>query len=103
MRDNTGKPIRFIVLARDITVAETALHEAQTTRRAIQRDQASVVDALRIGLRQLSEGNLAAQIDTAFPGDYEDLRVDYNRAVTTLADAIRGVVENADNITQRGA
>ena len=99
VRDTNGKPIRFILLARDITAAETALQEARTTRRTTRQEQATVVDALRIGLRQLSEGNLAARIDTAFPGTYEDLRADYNRAITTLADAIRGVVDNADSIS----
>ena len=99
VRDTARKPIRYILLARDITAAETALQEARATRRAAQREQSLVVDALRVGLKQLSEGNLASRIDTAFPDAYEDLRADYNGTVTTLADAIRGVVDNADSIS----
>ncbi|MFZ3582045.1 methyl-accepting chemotaxis protein [Loktanella sp. DJP18] len=99
VRDSSKTPIRFILLARDITQTETALKDAVRTRQAAQHEQSLVVDALRIGLRQMSEGNLSAVIETPFPGSYEDLRADYNGAVTTLADAIRGVVENADNIS----
>ena len=98
VKDTTGRPIRFILLARDVTVAETALKEARDARRATQREQENVVEALRIGLRELSEGNLTAAIETPFPGSYEDLRTDFNRAMTTLGDAIRNVVDNADNI-----
>lgn len=99
VRDGAGAPVRYILLVRDVTEAENEISEARASRRAAQKNQTMVVDALRIGLRQLSDGDLTASISAAFPTEYEDLRTDYNGAVNTLSEAIRGVVENADNIS----
>ena len=99
VRDSNGVPIRYILLARDITQSEIALRDAAAAREDFEKEQTVVVEALRVGLRSLSDGNLTAMIDAPFAGKYEDLRTAYNGAVRTLAEAMRGVVENADNIS----
>ncbi|MBU2359253.1 MAG: PAS domain-containing protein [Alphaproteobacteria bacterium] len=99
VRDSSGSPIRFILLARDITQSELAIRNAALARETFENEQSVVVEALRIGLRSLSDGDLTAMIDAPFAGAYEDLRTAYNGAVRTLAEAMRGVVENADNIS----
>lgn len=99
VRDNANKPILFMMLGRDVTASENDLREARAARKIDEREQTRVVDALRIGLRKLSEGDLTASIDDPFAGNYEDLRVDYNATVKTLADALREILENAENIS----
>ena len=99
VKDSAGKPVRFLLMGKDVTRIETDLREARAARRAAERDQTVVVEALRVGLRSLSTGDLTALIEEPFAGTYEDLRLDYNSTVKTLADAMRGIMDNADNIS----
>ncbi|WP_394154900.1 methyl-accepting chemotaxis protein [Loktanella salsilacus] len=97
--DGVGNPIRYILIVRDITLVENEIETTRVLRQRDQRDQSAVVEALRIGLRKLSNGDLTALIDDKFPDNYEDLRGDYNSAVETLSRAIKEVVDSADNIS----
>ena len=63
--------------------------------------QKSVVDALTIGLRDLSAGNLAQSIDTRFGADYEALRTDFNATVEKLNETISMVIDGAESIRSR--
>ncbi len=74
--------------------------EAERDRQAEM--QRIVVDALGIGLTELSEGNLAQTIDTAFGGEYEQLRANFNQTVEKLHETITLVVETAESIRSRG-
>ena len=58
----------------------------------------AMVELLRVGLHELSEGNFTKKIETAFPGEYEALRADFNETVTKLQSAISLVSENSDLI-----
>lgn len=101
VRDSNNKPIRFMLLGRDVTRQETEIREARAGREAAEAAQNEVVEALRIGLRQLSNGDLTAVIRKPFAGSYEDLRVDYNQTVETLGSAMREIAENAENINNQ--
>tara|TARA_R110002124_G_C8931426_1_gene512044 strand:+ start:212 stop:1948 length:1737 start_codon:yes stop_codon:yes gene_type:complete len=95
---SSGNPDKFIFLGRDITGAENALEEdrARDTQAASVQDKA--VDALRLGLRQLSNCDLTVSLGTPFLGKYEDLRQDYNRTVSNLSKILQDIIENAENI-----
>lgn len=98
VKDHAGRPTRILLMGRDVTVAESELDAARKERRENAEQQGAVVDALQIGLKKLSEGDLMAAIDAPFAGAYEELRLDFNNTVANLADALRRVAENAENI-----
>lgn len=98
VRDSSNKPIRYMLLGRDITRQLADMKNTRAAREALELEQNQVVDALRVGLRQLSGGDLTSLIEKPFAGSYEDLRLDYNQTVETLGSAMREIAENAENI-----
>ncbi|MEM8569803.1 MAG: methyl-accepting chemotaxis protein [Pseudomonadota bacterium] len=76
--------------------AERAAAEAE--REARREEQASVVNTLAQSLSAVSQGNLATQIQQAFPDDYEGLRTDFNSAIGHIADLVRLIIERAETI-----
>ena len=93
--DNHGRALRIVLLGNDVTDARREIEAAEAQRAEMEAAQTQVVDALRVGLGQLSDGDLTARIDDAFSADYEQLRLDFNQAVDKLLGAMRGVIENA--------
>ncbi|MGO4855112.1 methyl-accepting chemotaxis protein [Phaeovulum sp. W22_SRMD_FR3] len=71
---------------------------ADAERAAHQAAQSRVVTALADGLRALAVGDLRARITEAFPEGYEQLRLDFNEAVTGLNSAIRDISDSAMTI-----
>ena len=96
--DAQGKALRILMLGNDVTDAKLAIDAADARRREMEIAQNLVVDQLRQGLGRLSDGDLTVQIDTEFSAEYEQLRQDFNTASNRLAQAMHGVVENADHI-----
>ena len=96
--DVNGTALRIVLLANDVTEARHAIEAAEAKRAEMEAQQSQVVDALRVGLGSLSDGDLTARIEEAFSADYEQLRLDFNKAVDKLLEAMCGVVENADLI-----
>jgi methyl-accepting chemotaxis protein len=72
---------------------ERQLREADKTRQAARVQ--SVIDELGDGLRKLAEGDLAYRITTAFGGEFDALRDDFNNSVARLQDTLRSVGDNA--------
>jgi methyl-accepting chemotaxis protein len=101
--DNHGKALRIVLLGNDVTEARRAIEAAEVTRAEMEAAQTQVVDALRVGLGQLSDGDLTTRIDAAFSADYDQLRLDFNAAVDKLLEAMRGVIENAGLINGEAA
>jgi methyl-accepting chemotaxis protein len=62
---------------------------------AVQRQ---VVGSLGEGLAALREGRLTATITQTFPGEYEQLRTDFNAALSSLADLMRQVAGTAQAV-----
>lgn len=98
VRDTKDVPIRFMLLGRDVTRQVNDMRDARAARKVLERDQNDVVEALRLGLRRLNDGDLTASITVPFAGSYEDLRVDYNQTVETLASAMREIAQTAESI-----
>ena len=57
-----------------------------------------MVGQLTKAMTELAHGNLAYQITTPFPGESEQLRGDFNAAVSRLAEAMSQVLESARSI-----
>ncbi len=62
------------------------------------KGQQEIVNALGNGLSKLAEGDLAYRISNSFPRDYERLRVDFNRAMDSLSDAMGAVTQTSRSI-----
>ncbi|MBP9232170.1 MAG: methyl-accepting chemotaxis protein, partial [Phenylobacterium sp.] len=92
--------------------AEAAMRAAESARAAegaaaqdremlqstVEHESAQVVDGLARGLRQLSDGDLTARLQQAFPSKYEALRADFNRAAEQLEQTLAGIVSSAGTI-----
>ena len=72
-----------------------AVARADADRAAMEAEQAKMIDALRDGLAQLSEGNLTIEIQTPFDGQQDALRSDFNGAVGNLKAALVAVTEHS--------
>lgn len=57
-----------------------------------------VVNELGLGMARLAEGDLTYRISTAFPGQYEMLRVDFNKTMDSLSQALSAVTLSALSI-----
>ena len=98
VQSKSGQLIRVLLVGNDVTAAQILMEEAEANRVEVEQAQAEVVDALRVGMRQLSDGDLTAEITKVFKAEYEQLRTDFNGAVATLREAMFGVIDNAESI-----
>lgn len=98
VHDGDGRLLKVFLMGSDVTEAQNALRAAEIRRRNMEAAQSRVVEALRVGLSHLSDGDLTARIDSEFAADYETLRMDFNQAAARLADAMGAVIENASTI-----
>ncbi|NRB20362.1 MAG: HAMP domain-containing protein [Rhodobacteraceae bacterium] len=72
--------------------------EVENDRVQAQQEQSRVVETLTSALQRLSEGDLTQTIDQAFTGEYEVLRENYNRTISTLVGIIDSVISNSEKI-----
>ena len=96
--DATGRNSGAYLLGLDVTEQERALTDAEAARSALQAAQGRVVEALRIGLAKLRDGDLTHSIDESLGADYETLREDFNAAFRGLRETVVGVSEMVDTI-----
>jgi methyl-accepting chemotaxis protein len=81
-----------------MTKAMVVFRENAARLREASAVQDRVVSEMRAGLGRLADNDLSAEITSTFPAEYEQLRVDYNRAVAALRGAIGQVAIVADDI-----
>ncbi len=98
VQSKSGDVIRVLLVGNDVTRAQLQMEEAEAVRVELEQAQTEVVEALSVGMRLLSEGDLTAQITKAFKPDYEQLRTDFNNAIATLRKAMLRVIDNAGSI-----
>jgi len=60
--------------------------------------QRTVVEGLSNGLAKLVDGELTYEIAQPFPGEYEELRANFNRAMASMAEALTAVSHAAGGI-----
>ncbi|MEL7281499.1 MAG: methyl-accepting chemotaxis protein [Pseudomonadota bacterium] len=97
--NDEGRPTRIMVIATDITETVEQRRQADALQQNQSAEQAKVVSALSVGLTSLSEGDLTVQIDEAFEPQYEQLKVDFNRATAQLNKLIQSVIGSAAGIS----
>jgi methyl-accepting chemotaxis protein len=97
-----GRQDELGAIARDLDRLAAVLRkgrEGEAQREAQHEAQVKVVNSLGAGLDALARGVLTTRLAETFPGDYEALRDNFNRAVTSLAEAIAAVQGNAHSIS----
>jgi len=79
--------------------AQRQRSHTDTERARVQAEQSEVVQALALGLSHLSAGDLTYRITNAFHGTYEELRHDFNRAVSNLERTLGQIVDGSGAIS----
>jgi methyl-accepting chemotaxis protein len=99
---DTDKPINYTehkdCVGRMTKAMATFRDNAVELQNGAKAQERIVVDALGTGLKRLSQNQLDFQLTDAFTGAYEDLRKDFNAAVTSLATTIRSVRASASGV-----
>ncbi|NRB20122.1 MAG: HAMP domain-containing protein [Rhodobacteraceae bacterium] len=75
----------------------------EVARKKEQVEQENVVRLLAEGLQQLAAGNLNAAIKNELPGQYEQLRRDFNASIENLNGTVSQVVASAESIRNGAA
>ncbi|MDO8321650.1 MAG: methyl-accepting chemotaxis protein [Phenylobacterium sp.] len=79
--------------------SESAAAQArESLQSTVENESTLVVDGLARGLKQLSDGDLTARLQQAFPPKYETLRTDFNGAAERLEQTLAGIVQSARTI-----
>ena len=96
--DETGKAVRVVKFATDITATEHERMRNDEERAATEKEQAQVVAILADGLKRLSHGDLTAVIDADFQGAYARIKEDFNGATANLRSAMGSVLHTTGGI-----
>lgn len=81
-----------------MTKAMAAFRDNAVEVRKAKEAQEDVVGTLKASLSDLADNKLDCQIHQSFPGSYEELRVDFNRAVGSLSAAMTSVNQTAQTV-----
>jgi methyl-accepting chemotaxis protein len=103
-RDELGDMAQALGTFRDAAIAKA---EAERAKAADDEAQQMVVTTLSNHLERVSEGDLTAAIDRAFPAQYQGLKAHYNDALAhlggligTVSQASAGIRTGADEIAR---
>jgi methyl-accepting chemotaxis protein len=88
IQDASGKVVKVIKLASDITDLEEERVRREAALKASEAEQNAVVEALASCLRRLAKGDLTVSLDGELSGAYRGIRDDFNSAVDSLRDAM---------------
>ena len=78
--------------------SEQQRSQSETERQQSNATQRDIVSKLAKGLSHLSSGDLAYRIDDDFPGEYAQLKNDFNSAMDSLEETIQTVNTSVVNI-----
>lgn len=117
-RDEVGAMARTLVTLRDSVNerVQTRLADTEEQRRLLDQEKAHaeqlraahadnlnvVVDELGAGLARLSECNIRMTIDEPFPGDFEQLRRDFNNSIATFQATLVEVLQQTAALQENG-
>jgi methyl-accepting chemotaxis protein len=94
-RGPAGEPLRACGSLVDISAQKDAEKGAQE---AIERERATVVNSIGVGLNKLAGKDLTYRMSTDIPEAYRTLQADFNAAIGQLEEALRNVAVNTDAI-----
>ena len=98
---DTASPIKYTDHADCVgrmSRAMATLRDNSTKLDGSQLAEARLVETLSTGLKKLSQNQLDFQLTEPFAGVYDDLRKDFNAAVTSLATTMRSVRASAASV-----
>ena len=99
---DTDSPIHYTdhkdCVGRMTKAMATFRDNAVKLRDGSQAQEIQIVNALGSGLKKLSQNQLDFELTEAFSGSYDELRKDFNAAVTSLATTIRSVRASATSV-----
>ena len=99
---DTDSPIRYAdhtdCVGRMTKAMATFRDNAVSLQNSSKGQERQLVDALSSGLKKLSQNQLDFQLTEPFAGVYDDLRKDFNAAVTSLTTTIRSVRASAASV-----
>jgi len=90
-KDCVGRMTRAMLTFRDAARQQIALNEEA-------RKHAGIVRGMTANLSRLADGDLTAEITEDYPGDYAELRTNFNAALAALRTLIGTVNESAATI-----
>jgi len=93
--DELGDMAKTVLVFRDAAQAQEAAAAAKAKADA---EQKMVVETLGDNLGDLAKGDLTASITREFPGEYVQLKTNFNEAVSSLRTLIGSVMESAATI-----
>ncbi len=77
--------------------------DAAAERQKAAEEQARVLRLLATGLKSLSEGDLTMVLDEGFSGEYQQIKDDFNAAVSRLKETISAIAASAREVTSATA
>ncbi len=83
---------------RQRAVAEGERERGERERAASAAQQRDIVTKLAYGLSELSSGNLTYRITDDFPGEYAQIKSDFNTAIQSLEETVATVNASVSNI-----
>lgn len=93
--DEMGDVARALVSFRQAEVDKRALEDMS---RQQQAERTRIIESLSVALKHLANGDVSYRIEDQFQGQYEELRMDFNSALTAVGSALRAVSEASDAI-----
>lgn len=88
-------------IARNAAAVTRDMAEAERMEAAAKLEL--VVNSLAVGLQKLSAGDLVFRLTTQFDTAYEQLRVDFNRAMEMLHTTVQAIAVNAQGVRSGAA
>ena len=98
--ETLGAVVKAALLDMDFVIsiyleaADKARKEAEAVRAEAEAIQKRVVETTAQSLARLADGDLTTRISVDFPGDYAQLKGDFNSAMERLEEAMKEVSEN---------
>ncbi len=96
LTNKDGSIDRYILIGTNITKERQSATQTSAQQLILEAEQTQVVDGLRRGLEALQNNDLSNQITTHFADRFENLRKDYNSAITGLNLALATALSNAE-------
>jgi methyl-accepting chemotaxis protein len=113
-QDEIGDVAKAVSVIREAAIERTRLESEATEQRAARErereradaerrqneaEQMAVVGTLADSLAKIARGDLSERIDAEFTGRFQQIKTDFNAAITKLEDTIHRVVASAGAIT----
>ncbi len=94
-----GRMARALQVFRDGLVEKERLQTLETDERQRRlAEQTLIVNSLAESLNRLADGDVDAQIETEFPGEYDRLRTDFNTATRNLSEIGQKIVRSGTSV-----